>query len=1469
MKEKTIFRRAAAGLALTAAVVAATALIVLSAADTAEPSINFKCLEFKLVDDGTIQAVVTISAENIPYLASTEFSINYNDKYIKPSDAESNAVLNMGETQAFFMQDKTLYPVLDSDGKQASPFLAHPPGTGKTLNLGELGTVGAEKYLFMALYLNKDGIAPEGGGKIKWLPYERDGKIGALSLPSIIADGTVDDGKGAVIGTISFRVDPDNLTEMVQKFSSGGTITNPSADEKPYLLGLSEKLSGSDVWVVNELYYDESSGDILAPRGYTKTDPKDMKVNFLFTFPRVLVKAAPAVPEVTVNAYEAYTDGTAGDLAAALRKYSPTIRAGYADGSFEDFLLPWGSSDAGAEYHVYKLNSNGTKGDEVAAYDPRGGAYLVEQYFFYEEADDSGTSVTKKFPLPMEVKLTVEPVKAQSVAGADLSRTYLNTADSTNPVPAFFSKLGLPNVATLVVSPVPGATSLTLPLDAAKWSNYSADLSETVTKDTTPVGWPVDSETPGQIQLGAGAGEYPFIYTLTRAEIQGAYPWLSDVRESYTLSAVRVIKKDPAGFTDPAGYSASVARVGEKNENAKFTVTHPSGTNIQSLALFLPNGQKVTANITVNATAGTVTTTADDSSDHELRRYLNLGGWFALEVEETADGGAAAELPVYLAPRDNLYLEDRTGEAPADNLGRFDFSGYYAGLFPYASAHQLDGAVVLPAGYFVRTTYNGMNGAPGGELSTVRADWRLPNTSTEAGLLPGRPDRTLYTYGPIDYAGAWFDGYGQVKNSDNKKVEIRVEDQAPNTDPLRLSLTCAPGTAGASVSGGEVTGVVYNTRQKGYRTRQEFTLTLKNTSTRDIYGLSLQLPADNHFEIIKAPAAYLAAGTETTFTVTYLYDLEPANLSDTGLTLKDTIGITTNETGNTPIKSFTAQFRVTNGPVSSVRVVTNSPLTATDPVKPIMGSAKLILGLEEKKPADGAGTGTDKPDTADGPTDYEANYQYVWVRSEVYDEYEVSEVYYYKNNVQSSANKVALTPYAYAGTDGEGDKVAYYYFQMPDDDVTVYVDFMESVYSKLRLSAIKPEADKGDGSGMSPRDLRRWDNNAVAANNGDPLTMEESGLKQFLVVLNKDDATARLTLKLREVLAVITAGQGSVVNENIPVNVLVMMGSDTLLNALGNTKGPDGTPDSFTTSAFKTPEPGNSVDLVITVSHTPDSGNAVTRSVTVTVARPPETAEYSLKYGNSPYGMIMNSSNLTEAGKTAAKAEFDKIRAFASGLTPAKAEGLANVYYADAWGGGTDYDLDETALFAYSGEPFLDPGADAVRNTANRPVAAGDISRAVKVTLLDDGAATQTGRFSGAATATLDLGTANVSLVENWWKAADGSAYLIRPGVYEIVYSYTDYDGSTLRFTRPFIILSRNGDVNADMTVGETDAKLIEDRVTDPLGCTAPAAAYPDRQLFRWRVCDVNNDSNLNNIDANLTRDAGKIIPYYLPKDYQ
>lgn len=214
-------------------------------------------------------------------------------------------------------------------------------------------------------------------------------------------------------------------------------------------------------------------------------------------------------------------------------------------------------------------------------------------------------------------------------------------------------------------------------------------------------------------------------------------------------------------------------------------------------------------------------------------------------------------------------------------------------------------------------------------------------------------------------------------------------------------------------------------------------------------------------------------------------------------------------------------------------------------------------------------------------------------------------------------------------------------------------------------------------------------------------------------------------------------------------------------------------------------------------------------------------------------------------------------------------------------------DLDDYAYFAILGEDFREPGIWEAYDSSGRAIyqdgapvdPARVISVKAEVTLLDTAAATQAGRFGAGAiltTVTLDFGECGKVLTQGnrWPLLADGTAVSgIRPGRYELEYTFTDFDGTgTLTFRRPFVVLAQVGDVDADLTrtagsdIATSDEYRIENRVTDPLGYTAgkwnaaggKETVYPAANLFKLRVCDVNNDRSVNNIDANTVYKAKK-----------
>lgn len=494
---------------------------------------------------------------------------------------------------------------------------------------------------------------------------------------------------------------------------------------------------------------------------------------------------------------------------------------------------------------------------------------------------------------------------------------------------------------------------------------------------------------------------------------------------------------------------------------------------------------------------------ANDEGDYKterekLRRYINLGGWFAVSVQEsgTADGTTVATtawsdfIPVYVPPRENRYEESK----------EYNFLGNTADLFPWQGG--VSTTAVLPQGtyknvdattgeltggtldYGVKTTYNGNTGEQGNaaRLYTFTVD---PSWKTATATYGGGNNYTQYG---ADYFlnNALYAAYGRVNNvmnpmntadydtADAKTATIRAEKENKTavTEGLVLEYVATNG-GGKSVS--ETTNadgytnvqeIVFEAKQQGYTLRQTYTLRLRNTGTTDIDGIALDLltdvqgndiydkkndsnPAGGHFEILQAPASYLKAGDSTTFVITYVYDLKAYTEGGQKVVAdyKDKIFITGNgktsvgagkTAGTDYLLDFDAQFTVS--PEKLHRVTVNVvPVDSAG--KPTMGNAGVIVGE----------TSTGAMNKSAGTTAYaEGNKVYILV--EPYDEYEVASITA-KDSAGNELSGDSVLQQFNVVKDAEGHFI--YYFQMPADDVTVTVAFKEGIYSKLRLSDLR------------------------------------------------------------------------------------------------------------------------------------------------------------------------------------------------------------------------------------------------------------------------------------------------------------------------------------------------------------------------------------------------------------------------------
>lgn len=654
-------------------------------------------------------------------------------------------------------------------------------------------------------------------------------------------------------------------------------------------------------------------------------------------------------------------------------------------------------------------------------------------------------------------------------------------------------------------------------------------------------------------------------YLFTKDDIQDKYPWMTVNKDEWDLTATRtVVWNDTSSDTteelvDTTKYLVTyVSTVTEtlttttnpaEADQPKLTLqVGKEGTSLPDGTQFrvrLPDGTVIGNGVTVGATSladwftdvvdGTDANTgyyntkrsdswsnpqyayqlyinpgdvandngANKTEREKLRRYINLGGWFAVSIKESgkADDTTVATttwsdfIPVYVPPRENLYAESK----------EYNFIGKTAELFPWQGG--VSTTVVLPQGtykdvdtatgelngnelnYGVKTTYNGNTGEQGdaARLYTFTIDPTAPNTDWKTATNSYGNSKYYTRYG-ADYFfdHALYAAYGWVENvmdlsdptsydsTNAKTATIRVEKENKTfvTEGLVLEYVATDGGGKSIIETTNANGytnvqeVIFEAKQEGYTLRQTYTLRLRNVGTTDVEGIALDLltdvqkntiydknndsnPAGGHFEILQAPASYLKAGDSTTFVITYVYDLKAYNGSVADY--KDKIYITGNgktavgagkTAGTDYLLDFDAQFSVS--PEKLHRVTVNVvPVDKTG--TPTMGNAGVIVGEISGTMNKSAGTTA----YAQGNT--------VYILVEPYDEYEIASITA-KDSAGNLLSGDNVLQQFNVTKDADGHFI--YYFEMPDDDVTVTVAFEEKIPSKLRLSDLRVYSSK-------------------------------------------------------------------------------------------------------------------------------------------------------------------------------------------------------------------------------------------------------------------------------------------------------------------------------------------------------------------------------------------------------------------------
>ncbi|MCD8390366.1 MAG: fibronectin type III domain-containing protein, partial [Firmicutes bacterium] len=232
-----------------------------------------------------------------------------------------------------------------------------------------------------------------------------------------------------------------------------------------------------------------------------------------------------------------------------------------------------------------------------------------------------------------------------------------------------------------------------------------------------------------------------------------------------------------------------------------------------------------------------------------------------------------------------------------------------------------------------------------------------------------------------------------------------------------------------------------------------------------------------------------------------------------------------------------------------------------------------------------------------------------------------------------------------------------------------------------------------------------------------------------------------------------------------------------------------------------------------------------------------DVTSITLKYGNSPYGEIMNAANIDDKDK--AKSEFATSYMFTSPYLP---DGCStdNVYTSAAWDGlASNPDLDDYALFVYSGDEFDDPLYEDVGDGLT-------VTRSITVNVMN----------GTGVSAMLDSAVTQVTIADSGDSAYsnytfdDWSGLSIRPDVYTMTYTLKDGDGNTQATKdRTVVVLWDIGDVDMTGGLDISDVTDITNIVAGVLDAVANIKTSVSN-VFRYRIADIDMTGGLDISDV-------------------
>lgn len=272
-----------------------------------------------------------------------------------------------------------------------------------------------------------------------------------------------------------------------------------------------------------------------------------------------------------------------------------------------------------------------------------------------------------------------------------------------------------------------------------------------------------------------------------------------------------------------------------------------------------------------------------------------------------------------------------------------------------------------------------------------------------------------------------------------------------------------------------------------------------------------------------------------------------------------------------------------------------------------------------------------------------------------------------------------------------------------------------------------------------------------------------------------------------------------------------------------------------------------------------------------------------LNYGNSPYGEIMKTEWSTE-DKIKAKEAFDKDNKYGENdngtlLIPPQAIDKTQQYDRRAWidtaatniaditveeleklkDPNVNIDRNETAIFIYNGEPFVDPGFKATNSLGDsitivdRTITVQRIKSRGSWDVIADSA------LQGAETIDI-LGQPSNALITDVTreivtelingKIVEKQETLpIRPDIYEMIYSFNDTNEGLVEIKRKVVVLQPEGDGNFSFTFNDNDFIPINAWMLNRSQFSDKIISDTARRIYVFKTLDLNGSETVNDND--------------------